>query len=167
MDGVQRGWCRPDEMWRGHRFRPGIVLQESAVLSAVSELDVEDSARACARIDELVRVDARVQEALSSLAVCESVSAAARACGTSERSLERFVFQRTLRRPIWWKQLARVRRAARVMTTELPLADVALESGYADQGHMTRTFRRWFGVTPSQLRRDPALLELTDQSGFA
>ncbi len=167
MDGVQHGACRPGEVWLGFRFRPGIVLQESDLVSAMGEIDAEDSSRTCERIDELVRVDPRVEEALACLAACESVASAARACGMSERNLERLVVQRTGRRPIWWKQLARIRRAARVVGTELPLADVALESGYADQGHMTRTFRRWFGVTPSQLRRDAALLALTGEAGFA
>lgn len=167
MDGVQHGACRPGEVWLGFRFKPGVVLQESVLVSAVSELDAEDPSRAWSRIDELVRVDARVEEALARLAECESVVAAARGCGMSERNLERLVMHCTGRRPIWWKQLARVRRAARAVGTELPLADVALESGYADQGHMTRTFRRWFGVTPSQLRRDAALLALSGEAGFA
>jgi AraC-like DNA-binding protein len=29
-----------------------------------------------------------------------------------------------------------------------PIAEVALETGFCDQSHLTRTFRRWIGVTP-------------------
>lgn len=36
---------------------------------------------------------------------------------------------------------------------ELPLADVALHCGFADQSHFTNSFRRVLGVTPGQWRR--------------
>lgn len=48
----------------------------------------------------------------------------------------------------------RVRAAAdRVASTELPLARVALEAGFADQAHLTRELRRETGLTPGALRR--------------
>ncbi|WP_404978910.1 helix-turn-helix domain-containing protein [Caballeronia novacaledonica] len=34
-----------------------------------------------------------------------------------------------------------------------PLRQVAIEVGYCDQGHLTREFRRFFGVPPSRSRR--------------
>jgi AraC-like DNA-binding protein len=34
-----------------------------------------------------------------------------------------------------------------------PLVNVALDAGFADAAHMSRTFRRMFGTTPSELRR--------------
>jgi AraC-like DNA-binding protein len=37
--------------------------------------------------------------------------------------------------------------------TDDPIADVAFTVGYADQAHMTREMRRWFGVTPAAMRR--------------
>jgi AraC-like DNA-binding protein len=33
----------------------------------------------------------------------------------------------------------------------LPLAQVAAEAGFADQSHMTRQFKRAYGLTPSTL----------------
>jgi AraC family transcriptional regulator len=35
---------------------------------------------------------------------------------------------------------------------EIPLAEVASEAGFADQSHLTRTFRRITGMTPKQYR---------------
>ena len=41
----------------------------------------------------------------------------------------------------------------RVAHTEAPLAEVALDAGFADQAHFTRVFRRQTGSTPSEYRR--------------
>lgn len=41
-----------------------------------------------------------------------------------------------------------------VRTSALPLAEVALRAGYADQAHLTRSMSRSLGVTPAQLRRN-------------
>jgi AraC family transcriptional regulator len=48
----------------------------------------------------------------------------------------------------------RVRLASQLLARpELPLKSVAASSGFADQSHMTRLFRRFKGVTPAQYRR--------------
>jgi AraC family transcriptional regulator len=41
----------------------------------------------------------------------------------------------------------------RVERNEVPLADVALDAGFADQAHFSRVFRRETGSTPSEYRR--------------
>ncbi len=46
----------------------------------------------------------------------------------------------------------RVTRAKELLS-KLPLADVALACGFADQSHLTRTFRRLEGTTPAAFRR--------------
>ncbi len=40
-----------------------------------------------------------------------------------------------------------------VMRTNVPLRDIAAQCGFADQSHLTRSFRRQYGITPAQLRR--------------
>jgi AraC-like DNA-binding protein len=40
-----------------------------------------------------------------------------------------------------------------IRTTERALADVSLEAGFADQSHLTRTFAKLMGDTPSNFRR--------------
>lgn len=37
-------------------------------------------------------------------------------------------------------------------TTNLPLSQIALEAGFSDQSHLTRTFKRLLGLPPSQYR---------------
>jgi AraC-like DNA-binding protein len=47
-------------------------------------------------------------------------------------------------------QLAqRIERAKRLIRDQAgPLAAIAFETGFADQSHLTRNFKRWAGVTP-------------------
>jgi AraC family transcriptional regulator len=48
----------------------------------------------------------------------------------------------------------RVNLACQQLTnTEAPLADIALRTGFADQSHLTRTFKRQTGVTPAVYRK--------------
>jgi AraC family transcriptional regulator len=51
---------------------------------------------------------------------------------------------------------ARTRRlewaAARIASSDVPLARIALDAGFADQSHFTRAFRRHCGVTPGRYR---------------
>jgi AraC family transcriptional regulator len=50
----------------------------------------------------------------------------------------------------------RVERACRMLTrTNMPLVEIALAAGFADQSHFTRTFRRVTGVTPGIYRSKP------------
>ena len=49
----------------------------------------------------------------------------------------------------------RVERAARLLReTQLPCISIALESGFCDQSHMNRTFRRVLGRSPIEVRED-------------
>ena len=51
----------------------------------------------------------------------------------------------------------RLRAAAdRLASTDLPLARIACEVGFADQAHLTRALRRETGLTPAALRRAAA-----------
>jgi AraC family transcriptional regulator len=43
--------------------------------------------------------------------------------------------------------------AGALSVPQLPLPEVALASGFADQHHLARVFRRITGVTPSSYRR--------------
>jgi AraC-like DNA-binding protein len=116
-------------------------------------------------IDRHTRIDPRVQEALRTLAIARNVAAAAQSLGVSERSLERLTQCATGQPPRFWRALARVRRAAQSLATAQPLAEIAVDQGYADQAHFSRDCLRWLGLTPAALRRAPALLATVAQAG--
>jgi len=83
-----------------------------------------------------------------------SVEALARAAGVSVFHACR-VFRRVMGTSIHRHvQEARLRHAlALVLDTRMPLAEVALEAGFANQGHLGNAFQRRYGQTPGAARR--------------
>lgn len=48
----------------------------------------------------------------------------------------------------------RVERAkALLLATDLPIAEIALETGFSSQSHLTTAFGRFTGVPPAEFRR--------------
>jgi AraC-like DNA-binding protein len=151
---------------RGFRLQPGAAVDCDALLAAVQGRDCGDG-DVLARIADHVRRPPRVAEALNCLAsAVGSVAEAAGLLGVSPRSLQRLVLGATGHTPVAWLQLARARQAARAVAVAQPLAEVADQYGYADQAHMTRAFRRWFGTTPRQLRGDARRQDILAASGY-
>jgi len=158
--------CAAGDRYVGYRLHPAAVFDAEALLAAVHGRAEADEAALLAVLDGLARRDANLAEALAALASTASVAAARRTLGVAERSLERLVAHATGRPPAWWQGLARARRAARALTGGDSLAGIACAAGYADQAHMSREFRRWFGMPPGRLRADPALLAGATASGY-
>ena len=83
----------------------------------------------------------------------QSLAALAKVAGLSEG---RFMHAFTesvgipLRPYLAWLKL---QRAAAAIVTGSTLAEAAYGAGFADAAHMTRAFRRMFGVRPSELRK--------------
>jgi AraC-like DNA-binding protein len=78
----------------------------------------------------------------------------AEACDLSVGHFAR-AFRQTFRKPPYkWLTERRVDRARDLMTNSgLPLADIAIQSGFADQSALNRTFKRLHGVAPGIWRR--------------
>ena len=56
--------------------------------------------------------------------------------------------------PKRWLRLRRFQRAlASAHRADVDWASAAIELGYADQAHLTREFRAFAGITPSEYRR--------------
>jgi len=106
------------------------------------------------------RVHPRVRKLLRLLAAAEpgegdpesSLGALAASVGLSPGRLMH-VFTASIGIPLRpYLAWLRVQRAAGAIVAGAPLADAAATAGFADAAHMSRTFRRMFGVPPSQLR---------------
>ncbi len=154
------------QRFAGLRLDPATRVDEAALCAAASRLEADDPLDLGALLEQHIRPDARLAEALSALAEGGPIAAICRRLGVSERSLERLLKQRTGRSPAYWRGLARARRAAVALGAGWPLAGIAADQGYADQAHMSRALRQWFGRTPQQLRADPALCALLREPGY-
>jgi len=86
-----------------------------------------------------------------------SVETLAREAGLSPAHFAR-AFTRSVGRPPHQHLLAlRLERARALLgAPDARLSDVALRTGFADQAHFTRQFRRAFGVTPGAVLRTRA-----------
>lgn len=157
---------RAGELFVGYRLRPGAVVDETALLSSVRDRNDQDVTSILSLLDDCVRLDGRIVEALDNLSNASSVADATRQLGVSERSLERLVMMTTERTPSYWRNLTRVRRAARALSGQESLSAIAADHGYTDQAHLSRDFQRWFGTSPSLFRRSPDLHVTVADSGF-
>ncbi|MBV8432231.1 MAG: helix-turn-helix transcriptional regulator, partial [Solirubrobacterales bacterium] len=54
--------------------------------------------------------------------------------------------------PSEYQRQLRVRAARRLLSLDVPPAAAAAEAGFADQAHLTRWFRRYYGITPGAYR---------------
>ncbi len=55
--------------------------------------------------------------------------------------------------PSEYQRLLRLRAARQYLASGLPPAEAAAAAGFADQAHLTRWFRRCYGITPAVFRR--------------
>lgn len=55
--------------------------------------------------------------------------------------------------PKQYQHAFRLRRAIHQLTEQMPLVQVALDNGYADQSHFSRQLKDRVGVSPGQMRR--------------
>jgi AraC-like DNA-binding protein len=102
-----------------------------------------DQAAAADRIREFLHDDGAAEATLADVATAAGCS--------------RFVAYRAFRSrygvpPSEYQRLLRLRTARRAMAGGAALADAAAVSGFADQAHLTRWFRRCYGITPGAYR---------------
>ena len=75
-------------------------------------------------------------------------------CGLSASHFSRAFKASTGMTPSAWLQQRRLEAALRLLqSSAMPLATVALACGFADQSHLTRVFKRAYGVPPGEWRR--------------
>jgi len=101
---------------------------------------------------QVKRLVAHIEENLDRPITSESLTALT---GTSTGHFFR-TFKATFgQAPFAYIASRRIARAKQLMqTTNHPLCQIALDCGLCDQSHLTRLFRRFVGMTPSQWRRE-------------
>lgn len=151
----------------GFRLKPGVRINQADLLGSLPDRPIE-TGELSSRLDSFTSSKRAVQEALKCLATnAGSVAEVAGIIGVSQRNLQRMLMRETGRPPIFWVMLARVRNTARNLVNRTSLAETADEFGYADQAHMSREFKRWFGASPAAFRQRPDLLVQVCAAGYA
>lgn len=105
------------------------------------------------------KLSVRAQADLKSQIECRldgqlSIEDLARTCNLSTSAFLQ-AFRETMgKTPQQWLTQQRIEKAMHLMlTSDLPLKDVADQCGFADQSHFTRVFSRTMGATPASWRR--------------
>jgi hypothetical protein len=83
----------------------------------------------------------------------------------SRRTDQRRVLRATGMTHATIRQIQRARRATLLLRGGAPIADAAVDAGYYDQAHLTRSLRRFIGQTPAEIaagREQLSLLYNTD-----
>ncbi len=143
----------------GFRLRPGAVIDQR-VLAAIRGNRGETEEILSTALEAAEDMD----DPIIALTLPRStVQSVANDLGVSVRTMQRRFRDLHLPPPDYWRLLARARRAGAMLSSRLPLVDIACDSGFSDQAHMTREFARWFGNTPTRLRGDASLLDLVSQ----
>jgi len=82
-----------------------------------------------------------------------SVAALARAVGVERTRLIRAFRRHFHATPAAYLRKLRAGEAARLLVeTDAPIAEIALTTGFADQSHLNRIFKRLMGCTPAAFR---------------
>lgn len=158
----------PGTRLTGYRLAPGTRIDTPRLLTRITQAR-DNPASPLSLIDEHCGREIGIIEAFAAIeaAPAETAAGLARRLSLTPRTLQRLFQANELPAPGFWLRLARARHAASGLREGAPLADIAADAGYADQAHMTRAFRHWFGATPARLRTDPHRLSLLAQSGLA
>jgi AraC family transcriptional regulator len=85
-----------------------------------------------------------------------TVSGIAQAVGLSPYHFTRLFKESTAQSPYQYVVEARVRKAKELLTTgEFTISEAAHQVGFVDQSHLTRHFKRVFGLPPKRLLGSP------------
>ncbi|VAW19584.1 hypothetical protein MNBD_ALPHA11-2252 [hydrothermal vent metagenome] len=150
----------------GYRLKPGTLIDEVGLLSAVKKYEAGHVFIAGAIENYCSNSQITKQAILCLGAGSFDVNMAAKDLGMSVRSLQRLMQKTTGKSPGFWAGLARVRKAARELANGGNLAQTAVDFGYADQSHMSRDVQHWLGVSPGKIRHETQIIQQLQQAGF-
>ena len=162
----------PDSNWLGIVFRPGVhmsslppsrlVNRQDLTLPASRKhrfgfgaysLEVPDFSSAEDLVHRLLRLGLLEYDRLAGEVLARQEIA------MSERNIQRRFLHDTGVLPVEAWQIQRARRAVQLLKKGGGIAEVAQQVGYFDQSHMTRSLKRFIGLTPSRIS-DPKRNEI-------
>jgi AraC-like DNA-binding protein len=124
--------------------RPAGAIRPFGALGSVPSATAKDAARVAERARQLIHAG-----------YLEDISAETLAAATGR---SRFTVYRAFTAaygmaPSDYQRQLRLRAARRLLARGRPIGAAAAETGFADQGHLTRWFNRCYGITPGEYRR--------------
>ena len=158
--------CPPRGAWTAIRFRPGVHIPALPTWLLADRKDVHLPVGADGRFlflgrrwetpsfDNAEVFVARLVRA-GALAFDDAVAAtlADASRPLTARSVQRRFLRATGMTYSHLRQVHRARAAALRLSGGAPIMDVVFDSGYYDQAHLTRSLRRFIGVTPAIVSR--------------
>jgi len=104
------------------------------------------------------KIDPRLREAAAFLSAdldrSMALAQVAKQVGMSPSNLSHLFKSSFAVTPIRYRETQRLKHAASLLlATDLPLKDIAIQSGFSDAFHFSRRFRNHFGQSPSQYRQ--------------
>jgi transcriptional regulator GlxA family with amidase domain len=88
-----------------------------------------------------------------------SIAGVASSIGTSERELNRLFRMHLAVPPLQYWRRMRLRSAKwMLLNSNRSIAQIAYECGFSDSSHLIHWFKREFQTTPSQMRKQQAIL---------
>lgn len=147
---VARAMRRLDELMRGRRVPPITLVPPGGVV-------VERVSTRPASVDPVLSAALQMIEADDAAGL--TVAGIARELGLSRSQLEKRFIRRLGVTPAERLRTLRLDRARDLLLrTHLPLADIAVRCGFADQPAFTKAFRQRVGATPARFRKAHAML---------
>lgn len=61
--------------------------------------------------------------------------------------------------PLAYQTVIRIENSKKLFYTDMPLVEIALESGFHDQSHFTHSFKKYVGVTPGRYKKYTNILQ--------
>ncbi|KVH32378.1 AraC family transcriptional regulator [Burkholderia cepacia] len=129
------------------------LAAETAMLDALSTLIVRHAdalPRPAPLAADEPRVDVMRERLAADLTRTVTLDEVAQAAGLSPFHAARLFTRTTGMPPHAWRNQLRLQRALAPLRAGVPVTDVAAASGFVDQSHFTRHFKRMFGVPPGR-----------------
>ncbi|EOH6074289.1 AraC family transcriptional regulator [Burkholderia cenocepacia] len=129
------------------------LAAETAMLDALSTLIVRHAdvrPQPAPLVADAPRVDAMRERLAADLTSPVTLDDVAQVVGLSPFHAARLFTRTTGMPPHAWRNQLRLQRALAPLRAGVPVADVAAASGFVDQSHFTRHFKRMFGVPPGR-----------------